>query len=729
MTMIDFRGLKVLKIKGVMCLSAFSFLSKEMQRKIWDMKWEYFTPVQEQAIPKIINENKHIVISSGTASGKTEAAFLPILSLVSNSAKEKLKVIYVSPLKALINNQFERVEELCRDIDINIHRWHGDIDQGKKKKLVKNPNGILQITPESIESLFINRTEKLKQLFSEVEFIIIDEIHAFLDNERGVQLRSLISRMEDYAEKKPRIIGLSATVENFNFVKSWVDNVNPDNVEIIKSNNSDKELLYNLMHFQKTKDGKIPIELYEDLRDLTRESRSIIFCNSRGFVEETTVFLNRLANKEGIIEPYYAHHSSIDKKEREFVEKTLSSTNEPKSVVSTSSLELGIDIGTIEIVIQMDSTYTVSSLKQRLGRSGRSQDSKQYLQLYSTEKDGLIQSISVMELNLEKWIEPAEGYKIPYDVLFHQIISICQETNGSLKEELIKKISKNNAFYFLKTDEILKLINHMLEKDYLEKIDGSNEIIVGIEGERILRSKEFYAVFTTEEVFEVFEGTRKLGELDKQHKLDIGDNVILTGKLWKIVDVDYEKNKIYVKKAMDAKPPKYFGGPINLHPKIVEKMFEILTCNEQYDYINEEAIEVLKDMRKNYQYFGVNKNDRVIWAEKDEYLFEIFSGSKIINTLILMLRSLGISVKNPDNVGRIYLPKTVKIMNMIKQMKQKDWKEEDLIPFIQEHEMFLTKFNEFIPSDMRVKMHMEHRVDLKETMNYLNKYHFKLIKP
>lgn len=708
-------------------MDTFSLLSTEMQRKIWDMGWTNFTPIQEQSIPMVMNTNKHLIISSGTASGKTEAAFLPILSMIGKEAKSHLKVIYISPLKALINNQFSRIEKLSEHFEINIHRWHGDVDQSKKKKFTKSPNGILQITPESLESLFINRTGNLRHIFSSVDFIVIDELHAFLDNERGVQLRSLLSRMEKYTHTKPRIIGLSATLNNFSFVQEWMDFENPSNVSVIQANNTEKELLYSLMHFPKETEGKTTIDLYQDLRELTTDNHSLIFCNSRGGVEETTVFLNRLAQKEGMTETYYAHHSSVDKKEREFVERTVANSSEPKSIVATSSLELGIDIGSIDLVVQIDSTFTVSSLKQRLGRSGRSQESSQLLQMYTTEDDGLLQALAVMELNLENWVEPSHGYADAYDILFHQILSICQETNGILMTDLLSLIKSNNAFYKLNEKRTLSLIHHMLEKETLEKIQGSNELIVGIEGERILRSKDFYAVFSSEEVFEVYEGTRKIGEFDQKFKLDVGDHVMLTGKLWKVLDVDYAKNKIYVHKAKDAKKPKYYGGPSNLHPRIVEKMFEVLTANSTYDYINKVAQESLDDSRKPYLLHEIKSNDRVIWKEKEEYLFEIFSGSKIINTLILMFRSMDVITKKPDDFGRIYIPMEHNVLSALDEMKTREWHINDLIPFILPEEILITKYSECLNDDLRIQMHTSHYLDLKGTSEYLQKFNFKLI--
>ena len=692
------------------------------------MQWESFTPIQDKTIPVIMESQLDVIISSGTASGKTEAAFLPIISLIESEADTTLKVLYVSPLKALINNQFDRIEKLCEYTEIPIHRWHGDISQSQKKKFLKNPSGILQITPESIESLFINRTEQVKHIFKNLDFIVIDEIHSFLDSERGVQLRSLLSRVEGYTLKRPRIIGLSATIDNFELVKKWVNNQNTGNVKIIESQGNEKQLLYHLMHFPTEKDNKKPVELFEDMRELTKDQKAIIFCNSRGDVEESTVFLNRLAESEHMGETYYAHHSSIDKKEREYVEKTIIESKFPKSVVSTSSLELGIDIGDIDIVIQLDNTFTVSSLKQRLGRSGRKKDANQILQLYTTNNDSLIQSLAVMELTLEKWIEPARGYPLPLDILFHQIISICQETNGVIVSNLLERIQTNHIFYTLNTQDVRILINHMLEKEHLECIKGKNELIVGLEGERILRSKEFYGVFMTTEEYDVIEGTRKIGRLDKQFTINIGDNIFLAGKIWAIKDIDSNKNKVYVTKAVNGKPPRYMGSGGNIHKKIGEKMMEILCSDQEFTYTNDKAAYTLHDTRKKYHHFSIESQQRAIWLMKSEMIFETYTGTVITHTLFWMLRSLNVNVKLMDGVGRIKFIGIYDALNILEQIKNKVWDSKELLSHVLDQELFVSKYSIYLPKEMQQKMHFAHKIDIHETLAYLNQFQFSLIK-
>lgn len=705
----------------------FYKLSDKVQKKIWDMGWRHFTPIQEKAIPVIIDTEKDVVLSSGTASGKTEAAFLPIISKIEKTASNVLKVLYVSPLKALINDQFERIQKLCDEMHIPVHRWHGDVSQHSKKKLIDNPAGILQITPESIESLFINRTRSLKQLFQELEFIVIDELHAFIDTERGVQLRSLLSRIERYSKKPPRIIGLSATIDNFSLIKKWINRNNPDDVEIIEVKRFDRDIYYSLMHFEKAKTGNYPLELYEDILELTRSYISLIFFNSRAAVEEATVILNRLAQREGLGERYYAHHSSIAKAERKFVEKLMAESTDIKSVIATSSLELGIDIGEIDLVIQVDSTFTVSSLKQRLGRSGRKQGTGQYLQMYTTDKYGLLQSIAVMDLLLQGWIEPCKGYPYPYDILFHQIISICHQLNGIPLEELVSLIEENAAFYDLPQSDVRMLIEHMIDRDYLEILTDTQELIVGLEGERLLRQKDFYSVFMTPEVYEVFYGTKNIGQIEKTFLLNEGDNIILAGRLWKIEEIDFQKNKVYVKKTVDGKPPRYSGGPGPLHPRIPERMHEILCSDCKFDFIDERAQTVLEELRTPYRYFNVKPDERIVWKTKEGLLFETFTGTNIFRTLMWMLRYYGVDVVKTDGIGRMEIPASDEFIDILQDIKRRKWSLESLLPYTREQEFFVSKYSHFLPPKLQIKKHGAHNVDIEGVLNFLDKFRIGII--
>ncbi len=702
-------------------MDTFKLLSEKMQQRIWAMKWERFTSVQDQTIPLIMQTESDIIVSANTASGKTEAVFLPIITKIEDCAQAELKVLYISPLKALINNQFERIERLCQNSEIKIYRWHGDVSQSQKNKLLKNPSGILQITPESIESLFINKTGNLKSLFQGIEFIVIDEIHSFLDSQRGAQLRSLISRLHSYTRVRPRIIGLSATIRNFDLIKQWVDPNQPEAVVVVEASDGDKELQYSLLHFPAQKDGKVPFELLEDLREVTRDHQSLIFCNSRGTVEETTVMLNRLAEKEGIKEGYFAYHSSIDKAEREYVEKRLATSKTPQSIVCTSSLELGIDIGALDLVCQLDTTFTVSSLKQRIGRSGRKQEEAQILQMYTTREDSLVQSIAVMKLLLEGWIEPAVGYPAPFDIAFHQIISLCQEYNGITWSSLLHTLEKNATFNKLPKKDMVSLIEHMVSTEMLEVVPGRNEYIVGLEGEKLLRGRDFYSVFMAALYYDVYCGMRKIGQLDRGVRFEIGDNVILAGKLWTIKDVDTKKSKIFVNAAVNAKKPKYLSDPGKINRKIAETMFEVLCSEEQFQYLDANATECLTGTRQKYSSYHISSNERVAWEVREGLVFEPYVGTVICNTLIWLLRAVsGLDIKRrPSQIERIVLPRDVDFAYLIDKIQRREWKDADLILFIRENEWLITKYSPFLTEELQQKMHFMSELDIKGTLDYL----------
>ena len=202
---------------------AFELLHPGVQRKLWDLQWPALRPLQRDAVRYVLGKPGHVVLSAATAAGKTEAAFLPVLSAIADEPEGAVRAIYVGPLKALINDQFRRVEDLCRHLDVPVHRWHGDVDAGAKKKLVDSPGGVLLITPESLESLFVNRSRFLAKMFAGLRFVVIDELHSFLGNERGLHLRSLLYRLAALTETPLRIIGLSATLGDSNVAKRYID--------------------------------------------------------------------------------------------------------------------------------------------------------------------------------------------------------------------------------------------------------------------------------------------------------------------------------------------------------------------------------------------------------------------------------------------------------------------------------------------------------------------------
>lgn len=702
-------------------MSHFHLLSEAMQRRIYKMGWPALNAVQEAAIPALMCSDDDVVIAAETASGKTEAAFLPLLSLIESTYVQGIKVLYVSPLKALINDQFDRIQALCDDIGVPVHRWHGDVSQHSKKRTVAAPAGILQITPESIESLFINRTSDLHRLFRSLQFVVIDEVHAFLGSDRGTHLRSLLGRLQALTTVPLRYIALSATIGDYEYAKAWLRPTGVGQVKVLVPAGPTKSNQYCVMHFPLGEGDKRPMELYEDLRGLTRTHSALIFCNARGEVEETVYNLNRLAQREGAENAYLPHHSSIDAAERTYVETTLKSGRRPLSVVATGTLEMGIDIGDVDLVVQIDSTYTVSSLKQRLGRSGRRPGSPRVFQLYSTSDAGLLQAIAATELFLEGWTEPPRRYAVPFDVLLHQILSLCTEGNGRALGHLLAAIGQCEVFREIAEDETRKLIQHMLDQDYLERL-GNGEIIVGIEGERIVRSRDFYAVFQTADLYEVIHNTRTIGTLSREVQYVPGAHLILAGKVWSVAEVDPTKNRIYVQPASAAKRPIFGGDPVPVEHVVRSRMAEVLYSGKPYPYLYGPSIEHLSAMRIEPRQLGLNPQKRLITADRHGVRLHSFAGDRVAKTLALWIEHV---TGQPVTIGPLgtlrWKADLIEAVSMLDAFaSESPPTAKDLVDHVSPDQLLTTKFGVYLPDWAKRVMHASASLDIHTAHEYLN---------
>ena len=620
---------------------AFNLLSEPIRKYIRDKGWESLRPIQEAAIQRIMSTENNYVLISRTASGKTEAAFLPILSRT-NFKEEGVMVLYISPLIALINDQFRRVEELCEYLDISVTKWHGEASKGQKEKILKNPNGIVLITPESLEAMFVNKPYNVKHLFESLEFVVIDEIHSFLGSDRGIQLQSILSRLQKINKTKFKTLALSATVSDSNQyveLKNFIGDV--ENTKIIRDI-TPKPINAVFRYFEGT-GAELPLDLLKDLYVQTRNNKSLIFPNARGRVEEVAVKLRKISDKVGGHQNYFSHHSSVDKDVREYVEFfAKNNTYQNFSIACTSTLELGIDIGSVDQVVQIDATHSIASLIQRVGRSGRRDDKASNLFLYATNRWTLLQSVACWLLYEEKYIEPVILNEKPYDILVHQILSTVKGTSGILKKNLISVLQENNAFKNISKTDIEEIIDFLVEKDLLEKLEF--ELILGIVGEKIVNNREFYSVFQTEDLFKVSHKGNKIGEMPLTIQVREDENIYLSARIWKIAHVDLKSKKIEVIPANDGKKPIFEGNGANIAERIRQKMLEILVSKKEYDFLDEPSQNIITEMQKEFSIFDINDlySQRPLHSTNSNLTFFSFTSSKINKTLKIVFDAVGI---------------------------------------------------------------------------------------
>jgi ATP-dependent Lhr-like helicase len=698
---------------------SYELLSAPIRKYIRDKRWEQLRPIQNAAITRILTTDKHYILVSRTASGKTEAAFLPVLSQV-NFNERGVQVLYISPLIALINDQFFRVEELCKNLEVNVVKWHGEANKTSKEKLVKDPTGIVLMTPESLEAMFVNKPYNVKHIFSNLKFVIIDEIHSFIGSGRGVQLKSLLSRLQDINENNFRIIGLSATLGDYDEAKKFAGNT--IETKVLRDSAS-KDIEAKFKYFEGGT-RELPLDLVQDLYTATKDSKVLIFPNSRGLAEEVAVRLKKMSEKEKGHVNYFSHHSSVDKEVREYVESFAKRNNRQNFCIScTSTLELGIDIGAVDEVVQIDATYSIASLIQRIGRSGRRDGAKSFLLLYATNKWSLLQSLACWHLYKEDFIEPKESMSLAYDLLLHQALSITKGHSGIQYSELVRLLKKNFAFNDIEISDIEKILNHLIDINLMEKL--RDELIIGIEGEKIVNDRDFYSAFTLEDNFKVVNAGIKIGEIPLSPQIIENENILLAAKIWKIMFVDLKAKKIEVKPTNDGKKPIFSGRGGIVHAVIRQKMFEILYQDEIYAELNEESADELDEMRSDFSTFAI-KNielERPLLVSEKKLVFSTFTGTKTNRTLQFLFNILDIknALEDEESSFNIYVSKDdflsklnflgANIQLIDKMITEELEKDPELLK--------VSKWGIYLPVQFQIEWMKQNHFDINHTQNFL----------
>lgn len=536
-------------------------LDVRVQRWIFKQGWANLREIQCLAIEPILSAKTDLVISASTAAGKTEAFFLPAISAIANQ-DEGVGILYISPLKALINDQDRRLESLSDLMDLPVTPWHGDSAKSRKNKLKTTPAGIVLITPESLESLLIRDSGWMKSAFSDLKYIVIDEFHAFLGTERGHHLLSLLHRLEHLlgSLKKPiPRVALSATLGELDKVPLSLRPNQSLPCKIIRDSNSTSVLKVQVKGYVNPAqvDSETPIDaeykICQDLFKFCRGGNHLVFANSRKRTESIAATLSDFCDQQCVPNEFFPHHGSLAKELREDLEKRLLQEQYPTTAVCTMTLELGIDIGKVNSVLQVTAPHSISSLRQRMGRSGR-RGGPSILRVLIAEneltKDSnvvdilrleLIQSLAMIRLLIgSKWYEPADSSLYHFSTLLHQILAVIAQWGGIRAEQLFNLLCKEGPFQKVGVDDFKGLLVHMGNTNLITQL-GNGELVLGILGERITSHYSFYAVFKTPEEYRVINGTKTLGTLPIDSLVLVGQNIVFGGKRWKVNDIDSDK--------------------------------------------------------------------------------------------------------------------------------------------------------------------------------------------
>lgn len=610
-------------------MAVFDLYAPFVQDYIYRRNWQNLRAIQVAAAEAIFHTEENVLLTASTASGKTEAAFFPILSLLHQNPPSSVGCIYIGPLKALINDQFSRLTELCEEGNIPVWHWHGDVAQGHKAKLMKHPSGILQITPESLEALLLHKHAAIPRLFGDLRFVVIDEVHSLLRGDRGGQTLCLIQRLSRLAGVNPRRIGLSATVGDPEGTGAFLALGTGRQTLIPKIQAPGSSWRLSMEHFfvkdvQAAEGKDIPeaLEVLEEKTDTapqnadpglgyiyehTRGKKCLLFVNSREECETVTTTLRQYCEMNHEADRFLIHHGNLSASYRETAEAMMKDDSQYLTTVTTATLELGIDIGRLERAFQIDAPWTVSSFLQRMGRTGRrdapaemwfvirEDEPEVRAMLPSTIPWKLLQGIALVQLYLEeRWCEPPRLNRLPYSLLYHQTMSTLASCGELSPAALADRVLTLPYFHRVSQQDYKVLLRHLLATDHIQQTEQGG-LIVGLAGERVVNSFKFYGVFVESEEYTVRCESQELGTVVQPPP--VGEKVAIAGHVWEVLDVDHKRHLVYCRQ-VKGRIPAYFGEcPGDLHTRVLRRMRQVLREDTRYPYLMKNAVARLNQAR------------------------------------------------------------------------------------------------------------------------------------
>jgi ATP-dependent Lhr-like helicase len=727
--------------------SGFQRLHSQVQRWIWQQGWTQLRDIQEQAIAPIL-ENQDVIIAAATASGKTEAAFLPIFSqlLQTQPRPHGIEVLYLSPLKALINDQQERLSDLGDRLEIPVHPWHGDVSTTRKQKVLQVPSGILLMTPESLEALFIRRGHEIAKLFKALRYVVIDELHSFIGTERGQQLRSLLHRLESATQQRIPRIGLSATLGEMSLAQDYLRSEQSQNVVLIQSQDHHQEIKLQIRGYRRTmlwisdseSDGmsetsQDEIDIANHLFKVLRGDKNLIFINSRQSVEHYVDALTRLCELNRVPHEFMPHHGSLSKELREAAEAALKERDRPANVVCTSTLELGIDIGAVTSIAQVGTPYSVASTRQRLGRSGRNSDDPAILRLYITEPEitsntpledtlhpSLVQAIAIINLLLKGWYEPPLVGQLHLSTLIQQVLSLIAERGGVRADQAWDILCGSGVFDAIDKPTFIVLLRCLGQEDLIQQSqDGL--LLLGLKGERLVNHYTFYTAFKTPDEFRITTEGKTLGTLPIDYPVIEGSYLVFGGKRWQVLTIDRHHRVIDVQQAGTGRAPRFGGGIGLVHDRIRQEMLEIYTSETIPIFLDATARELLIEARQNFDAYDLVERSTVI-NEGQTFLFP-WAGSTVMNTLYVLLLSEGIQVELGTISLAINSHSPKQLRNILKKLTNTspfdaaELAQSVKNKLIEKHDIYLTEA-------LLCQNYASHTLDIQTTWNILRKIAF-----
>lgn len=570
--------------------SAFFELTPRLQQGIaHTLGWSSLRPVQELTIRAVLSGQNCLVLAP-TAGGKTEAAFFPILDVLASQKLEPVCVLYISPIRALLNNQEPRLQQLTSLVGASAFKWHGDVMRSARKRFLAEPSHVLMTTPESLEVMLISPQIDTASLFADLRFVVIDEIHNFAAGDRGAHLVAVLERLAQYTPHDIQRIGLSATVGDPEVISRWMQGSSRRPTVVINPPGQPTPRLIRIDFYDNDD------ELARFVKPLAQGRKTLFFVEGRRLAEGVKQALREVAATS------YVHHSSVGRELREEAEQSFTYGRYSQCIVCTSTMELGIDVGHLDAVLQLDAPSTVSSFMQRMGRTGRRPGTRAEISFFCGDEMALLRGIALVNLARSGWIEPVSPTEHALHVLTHQILAQALQFYGVRRDQVWEVAQQVCSFSKITHQEFEHLTSHLLHTDILNAANGL--LVLGEAGEKRFGRRNFlelYSVFETpEEIRVLTTDNRVIGTLLTWFVQQVGSDefvFLLAGRAWLVKHLDLDNGEMIVVPAPKGALPRWGGGGPLLSRQVAEAIRNVLMSQEDYTFLTSRAQSRLKAAR------------------------------------------------------------------------------------------------------------------------------------
>lgn len=603
-------------------MPAFDRLHPALQHQVVNaLAWSTLRPVQELAIEAVLAGANALVLAP-TAGGKTEAAFFPLISEALARPWSGLAVLYVSPIKALLNNQQERLEYYYGLVGRQAAAWHGDVPAARKRQLLADPPDCLLTTPESLEVMLVSASIRHDRLFANVQAIVVDEVHAFARDDRGWHLLALLERIGRLAGRDLQRIGLSATVGNEDDLLAWLSAGSPRPRRVIRPPAVAEPPPDVQLDYVGNLDNAATV-----IAALHRGEKRLVFCDSRARVEQLAAEL-RMRRVETFVS-----HSSLGLDERQQAERAFAQGRDCV-IVATSALELGIDVGDLDRVIQIDAPGTVSSFLQRMGRTGRRAGSTRNCLFLATSDEGLLRAAGLIDLWSRGYVEPAIPPPRPLHILAQQLLALALQERGIGRTEWFDWVRGVPAFRGLEREVIEQTVTGMLAKEILW--DEAGVLWLGREGQDSYGRKNFLdliSVFTSAPLFTVKHAGREVGYVDESTFLARRDDggppvLLLAGRAWRVSHLDWKRRQAHVEPVEDVGRSRWRGEGQFLSRELCESIRRVLAAENASSRWSRRAMAQITAIRAEFAWLDERSEANVLTQKANKLAWWTFAGGK-----------------------------------------------------------------------------------------------------